>query len=60
MGFTVGGNANKKLVVSEEAQKRINKIFADSSSEIDDAMLNNKLDQMERGEFKTLGKESRM
>jgi hypothetical protein len=53
VGFTVGGNAEKKLVVSEEAQRRIDRIFADSGSELDDAQLHSKLDKMEKNDIKT-------
>lgn len=53
----VGGNANKKMVVSEETQRRLDKIFADSDSEDEGGQLNEKLDQMERADAKREGKE---
>lgn len=51
VGFMVGGNANKKMVISEAAQDRINRIFADSESDKDDDLIN-KLDLMEKNDFK--------
>ena len=45
VGFTIGGNKNKKLVVSEETQKRLNKIF-DSDSEDENMLI--KLDQIDK------------
>jgi uncharacterized protein YfdQ (DUF2303 family) len=47
VGFTVGGNADKKMVVSEENQRRLAKIFADSESENEEEELNKKLEMME-------------
>lgn len=52
IGFTVGGNANRKCVISEAAQRRIANIFADSSDESDCGAINAKLDELDRADFK--------
>ena len=59
VGFMVGGNANKKMVISEAAQDRINRIFADSESDQDDDLIN-KLDLMEKDDLKIKDKEPKL
>lgn len=46
LGFTIGGNAAKKMKVSEDTQKRLEKIFADSDR-CDNDKLNRKLEELE-------------
>ncbi len=55
----VGGNANKKMVISEAAQDRINRIFADSESDKDDDLIK-KLDLMEKNDVKIKDKEPKL